>query len=177
MAADEVLRLAWFADRDGRAGRRDALVTLALTVGAAENAAWTERARAWLIARRPDHVFAAFPTIEAALANEQVAEALMRLGRIYPPGRVRWLLQRAAVRQGPYTGRRESLAIVLDDLFRSRKQAGDHSGRGAASDGSTPPLSDETRAELTTFYLTVLLAIAVLLDSVLRRPGQGNKAA
>ncbi len=41
----------------------------------------------------------------------------MRLRQAYPPGRVRWLLLRDAVRTGPYQGRHVPLSLIRDELL------------------------------------------------------------
>jgi hypothetical protein len=117
MAVDDDLRLAWYYHSDGRFRRRDALVALALVGGLEKGADWVERGRSRLIARRPTHVFAAFPSVRHALADSEVRLALRRLRQTYPPARVRWLLRRAAAPRSPYTGRVVSFSIILDDLF------------------------------------------------------------
>jgi hypothetical protein len=171
MAAEDALRLAWLADRAGHATRRDALVTLAVAAGAAEGAPWVERARAWLIVRRPDHFFGAFPSLAQALADPRVLKALSRLHYSFPDGRVRWLLRRSASGRGPYTARRESLAIIMDDLFRAPSR------RRPVQADPIPQLDEATRVQLTRSYVTVLLAMAVLLDNVLDPPADRKSRA
>lgn len=203
MAAEDVLRLAWYADRDGRRGRRDALVTLALAEGRSEDAGWVERARQWLLAVRPDHVFATFASLDRALADKHVAEAMSGLKHAYPPARVRTLLLRAAARRGRFNGRPASLSIILDDLFRPHRSEPpriEHAAQRASTKApATVPLlpsapsnpflprddaarssvarDDGSSTDLVNFYLTLLLAMAVLLDSVIRPREQGSRAA
>ena len=145
--AEAYLRLAWQADRDGRPSMRDALLTLAAAAGHRLGSPWVGRCRRALIAARSAHLFAAFPTVEAALADPRVGQRLARLGRTFPPARVRHLLLASAARRGPYTGRVDSLRVVLDDLFGED---------GAGTD------------ELTRAYLRILLELAILLDSAIR---------
>src|SRR5690348_7864251 len=95
MSAFDDLRLAWLAEREGRHGRRDALLTLAVASAGPAEAGWAEPIRLRLIAARPDHPFSAFATREAALADPAVAGGLRQLRMLYPPGRVRRLLARA----------------------------------------------------------------------------------
>ncbi len=115
--AEAYLRLAWQADRDGRPSLRDALLTLAAEGGVRLGAPWAVRCRRALVAARSGRLFAAAPTLEAALADPRVGQRLARLGRAFPPARVRRLLFAAAVRRGPYTGRVDPLATLLDDLL------------------------------------------------------------
>ncbi len=164
MAAEDVLRLAWQADRDGRPGMRDALLTLAVAESGPDGAVAAERCRRKLVAGRPDHWFAPFPTLGQALANARVARALDRLRATFPEARVRRLLMRGDVRRGPYRGR-PSLSLILDDLLGP--------GPGAVQE---PPLPDD-HAELFRFYLNVLLAIAFLLASVVSPSAKDTKAA
>ncbi len=116
MAIEDLLRLAWRADGDGKPGLRDALLTLAVVDSGTENAVLAERCRRLLIARRPEHWFATSPTLGQALAHTKVANAVERLRLTFPPVRVERLLVRYSVLSGPYTGRTASLAQVLDDL-------------------------------------------------------------
>src|SRR5581483_2897284 len=67
-AVDDLLRLAWQADRDGRENHRDALLTLA-AAEAPPDAPWLARCRRRLITSCPDHAFSRFPTVAAALAD------------------------------------------------------------------------------------------------------------
>jgi hypothetical protein len=165
MAAEDVLRLAWQADRDGRPGMRDALLTLAVAESGPDDAVAAERCRRKLIAGRPDHWFAPFPTLGQALADDRVARALDRLRTTFPEARVRWLLMRGDVRRGPYR-RHPPLSRVLDDLLGP--------GPGVSS---VPPRSDPDHADLIHFYLNVLLAIAVLLAAVVSPAATDTKAA
>ncbi|HWE39133.1 MAG TPA: hypothetical protein VG406_21470, partial [Isosphaeraceae bacterium] len=117
MAAVDDLRLAWYEDRDGHAGRRDTLLTLAVAACDPAETPWAARCRDRLVSARPDHFLAPFATIDDALADPGVMAALVRLRAKYPPARVRMLLLRAAAARGPFTGRVEPLSIVLDDLL------------------------------------------------------------
>ena len=154
--AESYLRLAWQADRDGRPSMRDALLTLAAVAGHRLRAPWVGRCRAALIAARSAHLFASFPTLEAALADPRVGDRLARIGRTIPPARVRHLLLASAVRRGPYTGRAEPLRPILDDLF------------GPADGGAD---------DLAGAYLRVLLEMAILLDGEIRRTRRDTRAA
>ncbi len=105
MSAEEDLRLAWQADRDGKLGRRDALMTLA-AAGAPANARWVARCRARLIENRPDHLFAHFASVPEALRHPTVARAIAKLRALYPPGKVANLVRRDEVTRSPWMGRR-----------------------------------------------------------------------
>jgi hypothetical protein len=166
MAAEDVWRLAWQADRDGRPGMRDALLTLAVAESGPDVAVAAERCRRKLIAGRPDHWFAPFPTLGQALANDRVARALDRLRATFPEARVRRLLMRGDVRRGPYRAGRPSLSLILDDLLGPLP---------GASQG--PAIPEDDRDGLVNFYLRVLLAIAILLATVVSPSAKDSKAA
>ncbi len=74
MDASDLLRLAWEADHDGRTRLRDSLMTLAVAESRPSDI-WAERCRARLVADRPDHFFARFPTVALALEDSRVVEA------------------------------------------------------------------------------------------------------
>jgi hypothetical protein len=185
MSAEEFLRLAWHADRDGRPGMRDALLTLAAAESGPTDEVLAERCRKRLVAGRPEHWFAAFPTVGEALAHPKVAWALGELRASYPEVRVRRLLLRGEARLGPYTKRPRSLSRVVDDLVGGSDRP--RRGAAGASDAPVedvpalpfPVASDEepTAASVTVFYLTILLAIAILLNTVLKPSAQDTKAA
>lgn len=103
LALEALLRLAWQADRDGRVNRRDALLTLAAAEAPAD-APWRECCRLRLARSRPDHPFATFPSLTAALADSRVTRGLRKLRDSYLPGRLRSLLALDAIRRGPFTG-------------------------------------------------------------------------
>lgn len=117
MLAEEEVRLALRAHRDGRVGMRDSLLTLAVADAGAEGAAWAERCRRWLVSRRSDHLFARFPTLGEALADPRVLGSLERVRHTFPPVRVRHLLLRADALSGPYSGIRRPISDVLDSIF------------------------------------------------------------
>jgi hypothetical protein len=116
MAVDDLLHMAWHAQRDGRRPLREAMLTLA--IGASDPGdVWAERCRARLLTERPGHFLGAQPTLSATLADQRVAAALNKLRGQYPPGRVSWLRFRAELEAGPYSGEVEPLAKVLDTLI------------------------------------------------------------
>ena len=195
MSAVETLRLAWQSHRDGKLGRRDALLTLAAAEAAregADQAPWTGAVRAFLVASHPGHLFSGFASLERALDDGRVLGALGRLRATFPPGRVRWLLRRAEVARGPFDGRKAGLRMMLDDLLspasprlrpRRRHQLGTAAHLAPREAASLPPgfgdvpVSASTGQSLAGFYLNVLLAIAVLCAIVLQESGSGNRAA
>jgi hypothetical protein len=124
MAAEDLLRLAWEADHDGRHALRDALMTLAITESSPEDD-WPERCRTRLLAERPDHYLGGYSSVRQAQEDPRVIASRDRLRRKYPAERVRWLLLRARVARGTYTGRAESLQAMIEDLAGLRAEA-DH---------------------------------------------------
>jgi hypothetical protein len=115
MAAEDLLRLAWEADHDGRHALRDSLMTLAITESDPGDD-WPERCRARLLSERPGHYLGDYSSVRQALGDPRVAASRDRLRRKYPAERVRWLLLRAQARRGTYTGRVESLGAMIEDL-------------------------------------------------------------
>jgi hypothetical protein len=166
---EEMVRLAWHAEREGRAGMRDALMTLVVAEGSVDGAVPAERFRRRLIAGRPDHWLASFPTVGRALGDSRVVAAVDRLRSTFPPIRVRRILLRGDAACGPYRGQHRPLSRIIDDLI----------GRPAVAEapaapslpfpepvaGATPAGRDAATA--LAYYLGVLLAIAILLASVL----------
>jgi hypothetical protein len=201
MSAEDSLRLAWQAARDGRMGMRDALLTLAVAEKGPAEARWAARCWNLLVTTRADHLFARFATREQALADPRVAERLRLLRAVYPPTRVERLLDRAAMLRGTYTGRRVSLPVVIEELFgpqgprRERSASTTQKAPGLPLE-SRPPLlkrpgpaptspqvtsdrreSAERDEALPAFYLAVLLAIAMLLATTLKASDRESKAA
>lgn len=189
MAAEDDLRLAWHAAREGRLGRRDALLTLAVA-DAEPGMPWVERCRDFLVARIPGHLFSKHRAVGKALADPHVASALARLRATFPAERVLSLLMREAVRRGPWTGRAPAVDTLIDDILdventgdkswsRSRKSretsAVPFTLRGA---GPLPSAVDDGSPEsAAAFYLAVLLSIAILLAGLAAPTGNEAKAA
>jgi hypothetical protein len=188
MSAVDDLRLAWHYDREGRAGRRDVLLTLAIA-SAGPAVRWAEPLRQRLIAARPDYLLAGFPDLQAALADPRVRARLERLRQVYPSTRVRWLLRRGAASRGPCTGRVPAPAYLLEDLLanlaplRPRRRP---RSRGASPVAAPPPAPSDPDPRLAippsadpllAFYLTILMGIAVLLAIVRRDADPGARAA
>ena len=167
MTADDYLRLARQARRDGRGRLREAMLTLAIGASGPDDA-WAERCRARLLAERPDHFLAAHPTAAHALADPRVGRALERLRAQFPPIRVRWLRLRADVAAGPYTAEPEPLAAVVDDLFGPALTA----WKGG---GSSDEVAAAKEVDPEPVYLAVLLSIAMLLATV--RADRDRRAA
>lgn len=196
MLAEDEIRLAWQAHCDGHKGMRDSLLTLAVADGGLDDVVWVERCRRWLVARRPDHLYAAFPTLGRALADGRVSEALERVRRTFPPVRVRHLLLRSDASQGPYTGRREPLGAVLDDILgpsiprppRRVKPSRTRAASLARGPRRLNPASRPTRstapvgavptsAAVSPGDQALLLAMAFLLALALGRADEGTRAA
>jgi hypothetical protein len=122
MAAEDLLRLAWEADHDGRHALRDALLTLAITESGPGDD-WPERCRARLMTERPGHYLGDYSSVRQALKDPRVIASRDRLRRKYPAERVSWLLLRAQAARGTYTGRVESLGAMIEDLAGPRAEA------------------------------------------------------
>ena len=186
IVVEDLLRLAWQADMDSRPGMRDALLTLVVAESGAEDAVLAQRCKRLLIAHRPDHCFASATTLSQALRRPQTAAALTTLRRMYPPVRVRHLLLRSGAANGPYVGFDLPIARVLEDLVIDRRVAPAASSarlrRRDALAARPLPFSfsvSDPDGTVAVFYLSVLLALAILLESVLKPPAQdlGSKAA
>ncbi len=183
---EDLLRLARAADEDGRPGMRDALLTLVVAESGAEDAVLAERCRRLLVAHRPDHCFAATATLGQALQRPQVAAALKTLRGMYPPVRVQHLLLRAEAAHGPLSPHRLPLNRIVEDLALDRTVA--PAAHRHRVDQSRPlPFPSPTRIDqldpdgkIAIFYASVLLALAILLETVLVPPSThdtGTKAA
>lgn len=189
----DMVRLAWRAGAGGRPGMRDALLTLVVAESGADDAVLAERCRRLLVRNRPGHCFSRSATLGHALTRPRVKDALRKLRWMYPPARVRHLLLRAEAARGPYAGPALPLDRVVEDLAvdlrpalvgaagRPERQAvpfpapaptpvGTTAG-GGGSEGAGP------EGQVAIFYLSVLLAIAVLLNSVLRPAASGETKA
>jgi hypothetical protein len=173
MPVDDILRLAWQAERDGRPGTRDALMMLAIAESGPGEAVIAERCRRRLISRQPEHWLASFPTLGQALSHSKVARAVRHLRAMFPPVRVQRLLFRDEVKRGPYTGRTRPGWAVCEDLLgpspRPRREPGRVEGPSSETEVAAllfPPGAKDAadpNALLLVDYLTVLLAIAILL--------------
>lgn len=173
MSANDDLRLAWQAHRDGRIAMRDALLTLAVARGEPEGAPWVMPVRDFLVSSRRDHYFSRFAYLDEALADRRVVAALARLRESFPPARIRSLVLRSEALRGPYTGRRVPVTVLLEDLLDPTRPRRRESIRLEPSSGpdqiaaiaeATTPAPDEP---ILRFYLQVLLGVATLCAVVL----------
>src|SRR5262245_50176040 len=170
MLAEDEVRLALRAHQEGRAAVRDSLLTLAVADAGLDDIVWAERCRRWLVAGRPGHLYASFPTLGRALADPRVAEALERVRKTFPPVRVRHMLLRADAQQGPYTGRRESAWAAVEAIVSpSRSSRRDDAERG--------PRSGKAAASAKVRKRDVLMLMAVLLALALDETSEGTRAA
>ncbi len=183
---EDLLRLAWLANSDEKPGLRDALLTLAAVDSGRDDAVLAERCRRLLVARRPDHWFATTPTVGSAMSHPQVAAALARLRTTFPPVRVQRHLLRYEVQSGPFTGRSTSLNRVLEDLSLVPDEAKTKPrsrpvpiNQDRAQALPFPGTSTQIDADgsLSNFYLTILLAMAVLLKTVTEPSSLDNSQA
>jgi hypothetical protein len=199
---EDLLRLAWLADADGRPRLRDAMLTLAVAESGPEDAVLADRCRRLLVARQPGHWYASSATLGQALAHRKVAAALAKLRAMFPPVRVQRMLLRGDVERGPYRGRTTPLLRILEDLglaperpigadvgaprgrSRSRPQAIPFLFIGPDPALEPPDLDDDGNVvgdSLVPFYLAVLFSMAVLLNTVVEQDsaarGSGTRAA
>ena len=190
-AVEDLLRLAWQADVDGRPGMRDAILTLTVAECGPADAVLAERCRKLLAARRPDHWFATSATLGQALSHKKVIEALARLRATFPPMRVARLLMKGAVLGGPFLGRPLPLSRVLCDLSlepEDRATKDKHlSSRpletaralpfpGAATTNG-PADSSGPDPALIALYWSVWVAMAALLSTVVEASARESRAA
>jgi hypothetical protein len=184
MSATDDLRLAWLAHCQGQATRRDALLTLAVAAGEPEGAAWVGAVRDFLVKEHPGHLFDGFYQLDEALADRRVIAGLNRLRLSFPPARVSYLVRRSEVVRSPYTRRRTSVGLLLDDLLgplkRSKTQASEKPTTNRQfSEGAEPlNVSDADAANsIHVFYLNVLLGVAALCAVVLQESQDDKRAA
>lgn len=175
MSADDDLRLAWQAHREGRAGRRDALLTLAVASAEPEGAAWVGAVRDYLVAAHPGHLYSGFYALDEALGDRRVVKAIARLRLVFPEARVRRLLQSGAVLRGPYPGCKAPIALLLDDLLAPSRAT--PRGGAARLGDVTPAPRTETPESILSFYLNVLLGVAALCKLAMDDARDGKRAA
>jgi hypothetical protein len=177
-AVEDLLRLAWQANGDRRAGLRDALMTLAVADSGGENLALAERCRRVLVARQPDHWFASSDSLGHALSRPKVIASLAKLRTIFPPARVRHLLLRGDAGRGPYQGRPPALSEFLGELApRTLRRDAASSKAHPTDSNSTPSNLPAPDGSVVVLYLSVLLAMAVVLSMVLEPAVFDSKAA
>lgn len=183
MSASDELRLAWQAHREGRAGRRDALLTLAVASGYPQGAPWAGAVRDYLVAAHPGHLFSGSHHVDESLADRRVIAGLKKLREVFPTARVRSLVRRDDVLRGPYSGTRGAIRYLVDDLLAPSRG---HSrgplklgATGATGPAAAPPVSAEpsTPDPIVAYYLNVLLAIAMLCATVVAESTDGKRAA
>ncbi len=177
LAIDQ-LRLAREALRAGRNGRREALLTLAAASANRARLPWANDCRETLLRIRPDHLFAHFPTLDAALADPRVAHRLMRINATFPPSRVRRLLLAVDTLTGPFTGRTVAIESLLYDLLPPPPPAQQPPSRPLGLTFPIPPLPDNDDLEsLAHVYTRVLLNLALLLQGLLAETAENARAA
>jgi len=185
-SVEDLVRLAWEADAERRPALGDALLTLAVAEAGPGGSPLAARCRRLLARRRPGHWFAGGPEVGPVPARPDVASALAKLRAMFPAVRVERLLLRGAVLRGPYDGQSPPLAGILDDLDTARKPA-------AATRRPKPPLDGrplrfpaartgpanpaDPEGQLLALYVSVLLALAVLLDGVVAGPSARDQRA
>jgi len=179
MSVNYDLRLAWQAHREGRAGRRDALLTLAVADASPRGEPWVGAVRDHLVASHPGHLFSRSHHLDEALADRRVLAALKQLRTSFPPARVRALVGRDAVARGPYTGRTVPDRPLLDDLLAaSRARPRGPLKLGSADVAPSPPEPVPKPVEpIVAFYLNVLLGVAILCALVVREASDDKRAA
>ena len=103
------------------------------------------------------------------IKNERVTRTLEKLRLMFPTIRIRRLLMRAEIIQGPYSPNSPKIEQLLRDLrLLSPRPNSAEVGRGPQSlpfPGSTDSDHD---GELVAFYWSVLVAMAALLSVVLQ---------
>ena len=181
---EDLLRLALQADGEGRPGTRDALLTLAVAESFADDPTLSERCRSLLTARQPDHWFATSSTHALALGQSRVIHGLARLRAIFPPVRVERLLLRGNALRGPFSRRPLPLPQVLDALSVPPPAAAPPEPLPHALRFPEPSIEPTRRAggvdpdgALVALYWSLLVAMAVLLNTVLEPAARDSKAA
>ena len=169
---EAMLRLAWFADSRGCAGTRDALLTLAMSVAARHSLAnlprdFNERCQSVLSRRLPNDWFDDTHRAHLRLNDEKVSRTLAKLRLMFPRIRIRHLLMRAEILQGPYMSKRPKFDQVLHDLkllgALPKTPVRSSSAASLPFHGSKLVGTDDDR-ELIAFYWSILLAMAALVN-------------
>jgi hypothetical protein len=187
-SVEDLVRLASWADNEGRSGTRDALLTLAVAEGIADEPALAERCRLLLSTRTPDHWFGTSDRQSEALKTPRVAEALSKLRAMFPPVRVQHLLLRADAERGPYTGQAVSLARLFKKLTMIPPPSVPNTplpplARRDLRTRSLPfPVPIEVKpvdpdGKIVALYWSVLVAMAALLNTVLEPAARDTRAA
>jgi hypothetical protein len=116
VSAEADLRLAWWQRHIARQADCLALMSLAVA-GAGNDVPWARRGFRWLVARVRNHPFAAFDSLATALDDPKLLAKLCKLRLTHPADKVAWQLLRADAIRGPFTSHRESIALIVDDLW------------------------------------------------------------
>lgn len=116
VSAVDDLRLAWWEQHQSRPVPCLSLMTLAVAGGGPDQP-WARRGFRWISGRVARHPFAAFLDLADALDDPRMLARLDRLRLLYPPDLVAWRLLRMDAVRGPFTGRRDSVASLVDDLW------------------------------------------------------------
>ena len=170
---EDLVRLAWQSEVEGKPGTRDALLTLAVAESGVDEFVLAEKARRVLVARRPDHWFAGPVPMSQWMGNPQVVSVLTKLRAMFPPVRVRHMLMRGDAQRGPYSGRVESPAILLLDLVPSPTPPRPHiKPKASKASVKAVPERSKSQDDVVAFYWSVLLAMAVVMTTVIdeRKP-------
>jgi hypothetical protein len=185
---EDLLRLAWQAAANGHPNTRNALLTLAVAESGTDDAVLGERCRRVLVAIRPGHWFDTPAPLTQMLDRPRVASGLADLRAMFPPVRVRHLLLRCAAQRGPCAGRPPSVNQLLRDLTPSAARPSPTLPRpvpaepafalpfpaASPADPASPASADPA---VVALYLSVLLAMAALLQSVIAPASRDSKAA
>lgn len=187
---EAMLRLAWFANRRGCPGTRDALLTLAMTSFPRTRSTanlpedFGARCRSVLSRRLPADWFDAGDSTSLRIRDEKVSHTLAKLHLMFPRIRIRRLLMRAEILQGPYTSKRPKIDQILLDLkiLDNLPKASAPSSRTASLPfpGSHPATVEvDPNPELLAFYWSILLAMAALVNVALQtvESGRDQRAA
>lgn len=168
MATENDLRLAWQAERDGRLGTRDVLITLAI-LASRPGERWAESARRLLVASRPRHWLAGYANLDAARTDPRVVAAGARLRATFPPARVERMLLRSAALTGTYTGRNVPLRLIIRELLGPDSLIGTRAAsRSPARDPGRSGVVvrvPDALGPLVGLYLTVSLALRTSLEA------------
>ena len=176
---EDLVRLAWQSEIEGKPGTRDALLTLAVAEGDVDELVLAEKARRVLVLRRPDHWFASPAPMSQWMDNPQVVTTLSKLRAMFPPVRVRHMLMRGAAQRGPFSGRVASPSRLLLDLVPSTTPPAPHIKLKTPKHVITPVVKAaespvRSQEYLVAFYWSVLMAMAVLLNALME-PGTQDR--
>jgi len=172
---EDLVRLAWQSEVEGKPGTRDALLTLAVAESGVEDLVLAEKARRVLVMRRPDHWFASPVPMSQWMDNPEVINVLGKLRTMFPRVRVRHLLMRGDAQRGPYSGRVASPSQLLLDLVPAPTPPKPHI-KAIAPVAKLPEASATPQEEMLAFYWSILLAMAVTMKIALDSASVDEKA-